>query len=122
MTTAHAQTSTVPSDTSSELIAQLETLANKVRQGSLIAIYHARSGHPGGSLSSAELFATLYGAELNVAPDRIDDPHRDRFVLSKGHGAPALYAVAAECGFLDVGQIKTLRKFGSPLQGHPPCA
>lgn len=111
--------SPVASENPSELVANLQALANKVRQGSLIAIYHARSGHPGGSLSSAELFATLYGAEMNVSPATVDDPHRDRFVLSKGHGAPALYAVGAECGFLDPSQLKTLRKFGSPLQGHP---
>ena len=118
MTTAHATKPTAPEATP-ELVAKLESLAAKVRQGSLIAIYHAKSGHPGGSLSSAELFATLYGAEMNVSPETVDDPHRDRFVLSKGHGAPALYAVGAERGFLKAEQIKTLRKFGSPLQGHP---
>ena len=116
MTTA---ASPIVTDDPSELVADLEALAAKVRQGSLIAIYHAKSGHPGGSLSSAELFATLYGAELNVSPTRVDDPNRDRFVLSKGHGAPALYAVGAERGFLDTEELKTLRKFGSPLQGHP---
>ncbi len=119
MTTAHARQNSSAPETTPELIERIATTARKVRVGSLVSIYHAESGHPGGSLSCAEILATLYEAELNISPDAQDDPHRDRFVLSKGHGAPALYSVAAARGYLDDAQLKTLRKFGSPLQGHP---
>src|ERR1700761_1269129 len=83
------------------LEAQLAEAARFVRMHSIASIYHAGSGHPGGALSSADLFACLYGAELNVSPSRVGDPGRDRFVLSKGHAAPALYAIGAHCGFCD---------------------
>ncbi|MCP5412905.1 MAG: transketolase, partial [Alphaproteobacteria bacterium] len=80
---------------------------------------HAGSGHPGGAMSSADLFACLYGAELNVWPKGVADPGRDRFVLSKGHAAPALYAAGARFGFCDAREALALRKLGSPFQGHP---
>ena len=102
-----------------ELVKQIAATAQRVRRGALISIYHAGSGHPGGSLSCAEILATLYVAELNITPKSQNNPHRDRFVLSKGHCAPALYSVGAARGFLKEAQLKTLRKFGSPLQGHP---
>lgn len=90
-----------------------------VRKHSIASIYHAGSGHPGGSMSCADLLACLFGAELNFWPDAIDDPHRDRFVLSKGHAAPALYAVATHYGFCDAKDALSLRKLGSAFQGHP---
>lgn len=101
------------------LHARLAALAAEIRGHSVAGIYHAGSGHPGGALSCADLLACLYGAELNVAPDRIADPHRDRFILSKGHAAPALYGAGAALGFVKPAAIRTLRKLGSPLQGHP---
>jgi transketolase len=97
----------------------LALAARFVRCHALAAIYHAGSGHPGGALSSADLFACLYGAHMNVRPDGVADPHRDRFVLSKGHAAPALYAVGAYYGFCDRKAALGLRKLGSPFQGHP---
>jgi transketolase len=97
----------------------LKTAANFVRRHALAAIYHAGSGHPGGALSCADLLACLYGAEMNVWPEKIADPHRDRFVLSKGHAAPALYAVGAHYGFCDAKAALSLRKLNSPFQGHP---
>lgn len=93
--------------------------ARFIRMHAIAAIYHAGSGHPGGALSSADLFACLYGADMNVAPDRVDDPARDRFVLSKGHAAPSLYAAGARFGFCDARQALALRKLNSPFQGHP---
>ncbi len=78
-----------------ELIANLQQAARFVRQHVIASIYHAGSGHPGGALSCADMLACLYGAELNLWPSGIDDPARDRFVLSKGHAAPALYAVGS---------------------------
>ena len=101
------------------LEAQLTEAARKARMHCLAAIFHAGSGHPGGALSCADLLACLYGAEMNVWPTGIDDPARDRFVLSKGHAAPALYAAAAQFGFCDAKEALTLRKLGSKFQGHP---
>src|SRR5579885_2056164 len=89
------------SSKSDDLAAQLADAARFIRKHSIAAIYHAGSGHPGGALSCADILACLYGAELNLWPNGIHDPHRDRFVLSKGHAAPALYAVAAHYGFCD---------------------
>ena len=106
-------------ETLTALHAQLAEAARFVRRHALAAIYHAGSGHPGGALSSAELFACLYGAEMNVWPGGIADPERDRFVLSKGHAAPALYAAGAEFGFCDARDALALRKLGSKFQGHP---
>jgi len=102
-----------------ELITDLAAAARFVRQHVIASIYHAGSGHPGGALSSADILACLYGAELNLWPSGVDDPARDRFVLSKGHAAPALYAVAAHYGFCDAREALSLRKLGSPFQGHP---
>jgi transketolase len=101
------------------LEAQLAASARRIRMHSLAAIFHAGSGHPGGALSCADLLACLYGAEMNVWPTGLDDPLRDRFVLSKGHAAPALYAAGAEFGFCDRTEALSLRKLGSKFQGHP---
>ena len=90
-----------------------------VRRHAIAAIYHAGSGHPGGAMSAADLLACLFGAELNFWPNAIDDPDRDRFVLSKGHAAPALYAIGAHYGFCDSKAAFGLRKLGSAFQGHP---
>jgi transketolase len=98
---------------------RLAQAARFVRMHSIASIYHAGSGHPGGAMSSADLFACLYGAEMNVWPRGVDDPGRDRFVLSKGHAAPALYAVGAYYGFCDRKDSLNLRKLNSPFQGHP---
>lgn len=97
----------------------LEINACKVRMGVLEGVYAAKSGHPGGSLSSADLFTYLYFRELNVDPAQPDKPDRDRFVLSKGHCAPGLYAALALRGFFPWEELKTLRRIGSHLQGHP---
>jgi len=105
--------------TGQSLEARLEAVARRIRCHTLAAIFHAGSGHPGGALSCADLLACLYGAEMNVWPHGIDDPARDRFVLSKGHAAPALYAAGAEFGFCDARDALALRKLGSKFQGHP---
>lgn len=101
------------------LEAQLAKAAAFVRKHSIASIYHAGSGHPGGALSCADLLACLFGAELNFWPNAVDDPARDRFVLSKGHAAPALYAVGAHYGFCNAKSALSLRKLNSPFQGHP---
>ena len=101
------------------LIEKLAVAAKAIRTIALAAIYHAGSGHPGGCLSAADLLACLYGSELNVWPTERDNPTRDRFVLSKGHAAPALYAAGAHFGFCSVKETLSLRKLGSPFQGHP---
>lgn len=98
---------------------QLSTLSTKIRMGALTAIHSAKSGHPGGSLSIAEILAYLYFKEMNVDPKNPKDENRDRLVLSKGHTCPALYAALAERGFFDVELLKTFRHVGSILQGHP---
>ena len=105
--------------TSPSLIENIGAAACFIRKHAIAAIYRAGSGHPGGALSCADLLACLYGAELNLWPDSIHDPHRDRFVLSKGHAAPALYAVGAHYGFCDAKDSLNLRKLNSPYQGHP---
>ena len=101
------------------LAIDISAAARFTRKHAIAAIYHAGSGHPGGAMSSADILATLFGAELNLWPDNLKDVHRDRFVLSKGHGAPALYAVAAHYGFCSPRAALSLRKLGSPFQGHP---
>ena len=101
------------------LEAQLADAARRTRMHAVAAIFHAGSGHPGGALSCSDLLACLYGAEMNVWPTGVDDPLRDRFVLSKGHAAPALYAAAAQFGFCDPKEALALRKLGSKFQGHP---
>ena len=98
---------------------QLEIQAVKIRQGVIESTYHAKSGHPGGSLSIAELLSFLYFKEMNIDPADPKKADRDRFVLSKGHAAPALYAALANRGFFPVEDLKTLRKTDSYLQGHP---
>lgn len=98
---------------------QLEILACKVRLGVIEGTYNAKSGHPGGSLSIADVLAYLYTCEMNVDPKDSKNPNRDRLVLSKGHAAPALYSVLAHKGFFSVDEIKKLRKTGEMLQGHP---
>src|SRR4030065_420727 len=102
-----------------ELINELETIAKRVRLHSVKMIYQAGSGHPGGSLSCADILTALYFHVMKHDPKRPDWPDRDRFVLSKGHAAPALYAVLAEAGYLSMDELSTLRKMGSRLQGHP---
>jgi transketolase len=102
-----------------DLVGELEEASRLVRRHVIASIYHAGSGHPGGALSCADILACLYGAELNLWPSGVNDPDRDRFVLSKGHAAPALYAVAAHYGFCDRNAALNLRKLGSPFQGHP---
>ena len=98
---------------------QLKKTANEIRKGIITAVYNAKAGHPGGSLSAAEMFTYLYFEELNVDPANPDDPDRDRFVLSKGHCAPGLYAALAQRGYFSVDELKKLRHIGAMLQGHP---
>ena len=98
---------------------QLEITACKVRMGVIEGVYNAKSGHPGGSLSVADLLTYLYFHKMYVDPKNPKMPDRDRLVLSTGHTAPALYSVLAQRGFFDVEELKTLRKIGSRLQGHP---
>lgn len=98
---------------------QLKILACKNRMGAMEGIFHAKSGHPGGSLSAAEILTYLYFVEMNIDPENPKDENRDRFVLSKGHVAPGLYAALALRGFFPVEELKTLRQVGSRLQGHP---
>lgn len=93
--------------------------ANTIRRHIISMIHSAGSGHPGGSLSAADIVTTLYFREMRLDPARPDWPDRDRFVLSKGHAAPVLYAALAERGYFPVDDLMTLRKLGSPLQGHP---
>ena len=102
-----------------KLVRQLEVDAAKVRLGIIEGVHAAKAGHPGGSLSCADLLTYLYTHRMNVDPSAPDDPNRDRLVLSKGHAAPALYAVLALRGFFPMDELKTLRKIGSRLQGHP---
>ncbi|MBQ6419841.1 MAG: transketolase [Clostridia bacterium] len=98
---------------------QLSVAACQIRQGIIEGVFNAKSGHPGGSLSIADLLAYLYFAEMNVDPADPKKADRDRLVLSKGHAAPALYAALAYRGFFPVEDLKTLRKTDSYLQGHP---
>ena len=98
---------------------RLQILACKIRMGAIEGVYHAKSGHPGGSLSAADLFAYLYFRELQVDPSNPKDPDRDRFVLSKGHCAPGLYAALALKGYFPMEELKKLRHIGAMLQGHP---
>lgn len=98
---------------------KLKQTACGIRQGILTGIYHAQSGHPGGSLSIADILAYLYGSEMNVRPKQSQWEDRDRLVLSKGHAAPALYAALAYAGFFPEEELKTLRQVDSRLQGSP---
>ena len=101
-----------------ENLSYYEELAGKARVDIIKAVYHAGSGHPGGSLSCADILTALYFGEMNIDPEQPDMPGRDRFVLSKGHAVPAQYAVLAERGYYDVEDMMSLRKLGSPFQGH----
>lgn len=98
---------------------ELQIFATKARMGALEGVYNAKAGHPGGSLSICDVLSVLYNTELRVDPKNPKDKNRDRFVLSKGHAAPALYATLALKGFFPVEDLKTLRKSDSYLQGHP---
>jgi len=98
---------------------QLEITACKIRMGIIEGVHSAKSGHPGGSLSIAEILTYLYFKEMNIDPKDPKKADRDRFVLSKGHAAPALYAALAERGYFDKSLLTTLRHIGSILQGHP---
>ncbi len=98
---------------------ELKITATKVRKGIVEAVHSAKSGHPGGSLSAADMFTYLYFEEMNIDPKDPKNPDRDRFVLSKGHNAPGLYSVLAERGYFPKEDLKTLRHTGSYLQGHP---
>ena len=98
---------------------ELQKIANEVRKGIVTAVHAAGAGHPGGSLSAADIFTYLYFEEMNVDPQDPKNPDRDRFVLSKGHTAPGLYSVMAQKGYFPVEELTTLRKLGSRLQGHP---
>lgn len=102
-----------------EMIKQLEINACKARMGVIEGTFNAKSGHPGGSLSSVDILTCLYFAKMNVGVQNPQDPDRDRLVLSKGHAAPALYSVLALKGFFPFDELKTLRKSDSRLQGHP---
>ena len=98
---------------------ELQKTANEIRKGIITAVYSAKAGHPGGSLSAAELFTYLYFEEMNIDPENPKKEDRDRFVLSKGHTAPGLYSTLAHRGYFPVEDLKTLRHLGSYLQGHP---
>lgn len=98
---------------------ELAKAANEVRKGIVTAVHSAKAGHPGGSLSAADMFTYLYFEEMNIDPKNPKMENRDRFVLSKGHTAPGLYSALANRGYFPVEDLKTLRKLGSYLQGHP---
>lgn len=98
---------------------ELKKTANQIRKGIVSAVHSAKAGHPGGSLSAADIFTYLYFEEMNVDPENPGMEDRDRFVLSKGHTAPGLYAALAYRGFFPVEDLVTLRRLGSYLQGHP---
>ena len=101
-------------------VTELKKTANNIRKGIIEEVHAAASGHPGGSLSSADILTYLYFEEMqNIDPKDPKNPDRDRFVLSKGHAAPVLYATLAEKGFIPKEELVTLRKIGSRLQGHP---
>ena len=98
---------------------ELMKVANEVRKGVITGTYHAKSGHPGGSLSAADIYTYLFFEEMNIDPENPKKEDRDRFVLSKGHTAPGYYSTLANRGFFPVEDLATLRKVGSYLQGHP---
>ena len=98
---------------------ELQITANEVRKGIVTAVHSAKAGHPGGSLSAADIFTYLYFEEMNIDPKNPKKPDRDRFVLSNGHTAPGLYSTLAQRGYFPVEDLKTLRHLGSYLQGHP---
>ncbi len=100
-------------------VEELKEKAIQLRQTAVTMVYHAQSGHPGGSLSAADFVTALYFREMNVNPEDPEWADRDRFVLSKGHVAPIQYAALAHRGFVPMETVKTLREYKSPFQGHP---
>lgn len=100
-------------------VNELQTYANKIRQGIIEAVYNAKSGHPGGSLSIAEILAVLYFNQMNIDEKNPKAKERDRLVLSKGHTSPALYSCLALRGFFDINELTSFRNINSRLQGHP---
>lgn len=98
---------------------ELQKTANEIRKGIVTAVHAAKAGHPGGSLSAADVYTYLYFEEMNIDPKDPKKADRDRFVLSKGHTAPGLYSTLANRGYFPVEDLKTLRQIGSHLQGHP---
>ncbi|UCF12243.1 MAG: transketolase [Thermoplasmatales archaeon] len=104
-----------------ELIKKLNLIAVKIRKHVIEMLYKAKSGHPGGSLSAVDAIVTLYFNHMKHNAKKPDDPDRDRFILSKGHAVPTLYAVLAEYGYFDVKELKRLREINCMLQGHPEC-
>jgi len=102
-------------------INKLNLKAVKIRKHIIEMLYRAKSGHPGGSLSAVDALVALYFSHMKHNPKKTKDPDRDRFILSKGHAAPALYATLAESGYFPVNELKNLRKAGCMLQGHPVC-
>ena len=108
-------------DMTKQEMLQLKMTATRVRMGVIEATHGAGCGHPGGSLSAADVLTYLYFREMRIDPEQPQDPNRDRFVLSKGHCAPGLYATLAERGFFPVADLPTLRHSNSYLQGHPNC-
>ena len=99
-------------------VAEMETIARRIRRHIISMTGKAGSGHPGGSLSAVEIVSTLYFRILKHEPQHPDWPDRDRFVLSKGHTAPMLYAILAECGYFPIDELTSLRQLNSRLQGH----
>jgi transketolase len=102
-------------------ISKLELTAVKIRKHIIEMLYRAESGHPGGSLSAVDAIVALYFFQMNHNPRKPNDPNRDRFILSKGHAAPALYATLAEAGYFSIKELKNLRNINCMLQGHPVC-
>ncbi len=105
-----------------KIIDRLDLMAVTVRKHVIEMLYRAKSGHPGGSLSAVDTIVALYFAHMNHDPKNPNDPDRDRFILSKGHAVPALYAVLAESGYFSVNELKNLREINCMLQGHPVCS
>ncbi|MDU5412352.1 MAG: transketolase, partial [Clostridium perfringens] len=103
----------------SNKIQELKSMSKVIRKDIVTMLTESASGHPGGSLSIADIVTILYFDEMNIDPKNPKDPNRDRFVLSKGHAAPVLYSALARRGYFDPAELTTLRKFGSNLQGHP---
>jgi transketolase len=108
-------------DLNQAAIKKLELMTVTIRKHVIEMLYRAKSGHPGGSLSAVDALVALYFAHMNHNPKKPCDPNRDRFVLSKGHAAPALYAVLAESGYFPISDLNNLREINCKLQGHPVC-
>lgn len=108
-------------DYDEKTIHKLNLTAVKIRKHIIEMLYRAKSGHPGGSLSAVDALVALYFSHMKHNPKKPQDPDRDRFILSKGHAAPALYAVLAECGYFSTKELERLREINCILQGHPVC-